>query len=137
MDIQLIDNNLLSSLHKKASENERLRINYDMRTSTADLSQRMLNALEPGTVVPIHRHEVTTETVICLEGSFDEIFYSEDTTKDTSDISRFTEIARYTLCPREGKFGIQIPKGMWHTIEVKEPSTIFEAKDGPYIPAKK
>lgn len=136
MDIQVIDKNLLSSLHEKACVNERLRTNFDMRTSSADQSQRMLNALEPGTPVAIHRHDISTETVICLEGCLDEIFYLEDTSKDSSDTSRFTEIARYTLCPRDGKFGIQIPMGMWHTIEVKEPSTIFEAKDGAYISPK-
>ena len=69
MDIQLINDNLLSVLHWKARENERLRMNYDLRTTAEDTSQRMLNALEPGTHVPIHRHLKSTETVICLEGA--------------------------------------------------------------------
>lgn len=77
MDIQLINNNLLSVLHWKAKESERQRQNFDLRTSPDDGSQRMLNVLEPGTHVPIHRHLKTSETVVCLEGCFDEIFYEE------------------------------------------------------------
>lgn len=74
MKIELINDNLLSELHQKAGENERLRQNYDLRTTPEDTSQRMLNALEPGTHVPIHRHLKTSETVICLEGCLDEVF---------------------------------------------------------------
>ena len=77
MDIQLINDNLLSVLHWKAKESDRQRQNFDLRTTPEDGSQRMLNVLEPGTHVPIHRHLKTSETVVCLEGSFDEIFYEE------------------------------------------------------------
>ena len=77
MEIELINDNILSVLHWKAKENECKRINYDMRTSSEDTSQRMLNALEPGTHVPIHRHLKTSETVICLEGCLDWVFYEE------------------------------------------------------------
>lgn len=73
MDIQLINENLLSGLYQKAMENERKRMNYDLRTTPEDTSQRMLNALEPGTHVPIHRHLKTSETVICIEGCLDEV----------------------------------------------------------------
>jgi cupin fold WbuC family metalloprotein len=126
MEIQLINQELLSELHEKARENERLRMNHDLRTTPADNSQRMLNALEVGTKVPIHRHKETAETVICLEGNLDWVFYEEK-----ADCS-FVEIDRCHICPREGSYGIQVPQGAWHSVEVYEPSTIFEAKDGAY-----
>ena len=142
MEIELINDNLLSALHWKARENERLRMNYDLRTTPADTSQRMLNALEPGTKVPIHRHLKTSESVICLEGCLDEVFYEELPGVDTggpvhdgetaADETQFVEVARFRICPREKLYGIQIPQGVWHSIEVHEPSVIFEAKDGKY-----
>jgi len=143
MKIELINDNLLSELHQKARENnERLRQNYDLRTTHEDTSQRMLNALEVGTHVPIHRHLKTSESVICLEGCLDWVFYEELPNMDAggpihngevaADESCFTEVARFRICPREKKYGIQIPQGIWHSIEVHEPSTIFEAKDGAY-----
>ena len=124
-----IDKELLVYLHEQASASERLRMNYDLRTTAADTSQRMLNALLPNTKVPIHRHEKTSETVICLCGKLEEIFYEE-----IEDEQAFKEVARYLLCPAEGKYGIQIPAGVWHTINVLESSIIFEAKDGAYMP---
>ncbi len=135
------DKELLDSLFEKAVENPRKRINMDMRTSDADTSQRMLNVLLPGTEVPIHRHEETSESVICLCGKLYEIIYEEsaeyvtDSNSLTQDIAKkttFKEVERILLCPAEGKYGCQIPKGAWHTIEVLEPSVIFEAKDGAY-----
>ena len=77
MDIQLINQELLKELQEKAESNERLRINFDLRTTPEDTSQRMLNALQPGTHIPIHRHLKTSETVICLEGCLDWVFYEE------------------------------------------------------------
>ena len=146
MNIQLIDDSLLNELHVKAKTNERLRQNYDLRTTPEDDSQRMLNVLEPGTKVPIHRHLKSTETVACLEGCFDEVFYEElpsvvegDPVHDGEkviDESQFVEVARFRICPREGKYGIQVPKKAWHTIEVYEPSTMLEAKDGKWEPSK-
>lgn len=141
-----INKELLETLFAEAKENLRLRQNYDLRTSPADTSQRMLNALLPRTVVPIHRHEETTETVICLCGKLDEVIYEEvvsyenDTTglsqgMDTQNVFRkvsYREVQRIRLCPAEAKYGCQIPKGAWHTVEVIEPSVIFEAKDGAY-----
>ena len=136
-----IDKVFLEGLLEQAAESSRLRQNYDLRTSERDTSQRMLNALQPGTEVPIHRHEDTTETVICLKGRLEEIIYEEvveyvhEQTSGTEDVMRkrgFKEVARYLLCPAEGQYGIQIPKGAWHTIRVLEPSVIFEAKDGAY-----
>lgn len=107
-----------------------------------DGSQRMLNALEAGTKVPIHRHLKTSETVVCIEGCFDEVFYEELPNMDAggpihngevaADESCFKEVARFRICPREGTFGIQIPRRTWHTVDVHEASTIVESKDGKY-----
>ena len=149
MEVQLINELLLAELHRKAGESERLRMNFDLRTTPEDGSQRMLNALEVGTKVPIHRHEETCETVVCLHGRLDVIFYEEvsrlassnerpdveQSNMDASGSGRdFQELYRVELCPTKGEYGVQIPKDAWHTIEVKEESTIFEAKDGAYKP---
>ena len=146
LKIQLLNKGLLSALHENAKASPRLRMNFDLRTSAEDTSQRMLNALEVGTKVPIHRHLKTSETVICLEGCLDWVFYEELPNLDAGgpihdgetaqDKTNFKEIARFRVCPREGQFGIQVPLGAWHSVIVLEPSTIFEAKDGPYIPQK-
>lgn len=125
------DKELLGSLFENTKQNPRKRMNMDMRTSSADTSQRMLNALLPDTEVPIHRHEETSESVICLCGKLYEIIY-EESADDVAKKSIFKEVDRILLCPAEGKHGCQVPKGAWHTIEVLEPSVIFEAKDGAY-----
>ena len=142
------NNDFLAQLFQQAEGNERLRQNFDLRTSSADTSQRMLNALLPETVVPIHRHEDTTETVVCLCGKMDEVIYEEVVTYgkatpdampmgiDAQDVTRkmeYREVQRIRLCPAEGKYGCQVPKGAWHTVEVIESSVIFEAKDGAYV----
>ena len=142
-----INKQLLKVLFAEAKENPRLRQNFDLRTSPADTSQRMLNALLPGTVVPIHRHKDTAETVICLCGKLDEVIYEEvvsyenDTDyfqkgMNVQDVARkveYREVQRIHLNPTENKYGCQVPKGAWHTVEVIEPSVIFEAKDGAYV----
>ena len=117
-----IDNLLLDDLLRKAAENPRLRMNLDLRTSPNDNSQRMLNALLPGTQVAIHRHPKSTEDVFLLKGRIDEIIFN-----DAGE-----EIERHTLCPANGAYGCEIPLGAWHSIEVYEPSVIFEAKDCRY-----
>lgn len=146
-----MDKAFLDGLLVQAQANPRLRQHYDLRTSPADTSQRLLNALMPGTVAPIHRHEDTLETVICLCGKLDEVIYEEvdallspltaeeaaafDRGMDAQEVThekRFREVQRIRLCPAEGQYGCQIPQGAWHTIEVMEPSVIFEAKDGAY-----
>ena len=85
MEIQLLNSGLLSALHDKAKVNERLRQNYDLRTTPEDGSQRMLNVLEPGTKVAVHRHLKTSETAICVEGCIDWIFYEELPNVDAKD----------------------------------------------------
>ena len=143
----IFDKDFLGKLFEQATINPRLRQNLDLRTSGEDTSQRMLNALLPGTVVPIQRHEDTTETVVCLCGKMDEVIYEEVVTYgkgapdampmgiDAQDVTRkveYREVQRIRLCPAEGKYGCQVPKGAWHTVVVIEPSVIFEAKDGAY-----
>ena len=138
-----IDKQLIRELFDKAVVNPRLRMNFDLRTSPDDGGQRMLNALMPGTVVPIHRHPMSNESVICLSGKLVEVIYEEeDITKDfppmgmdAQDVpsdKRFKESVRYVLDPSVGNFGCVVPAGAWHTVEVLEPSVIFEAKDGKY-----
>ena len=102
----------------------------------------MLNALEPGTHVAIHRHLQTSETAVCIEGCLDWVFYEELPCVDTGgpvhdgeqvlDEHQFKEVARFRVCPREGTHGIQVPPMTWHSVVIHEPSTIFEAKDGAY-----
>ena len=121
----IFEKDFLNGLLEQAAASPRLRVNCDLRNSAADTSQRMLNALALGTEVPIHRHEDTAETVVCLCGRLEEIIY-EQVDGD------FKETQRVLLCPAEGCYGMQIPAGAWHTIRVLEPSVIFEAKDGAY-----
>ena len=125
-----IDKQLLQELIVKAASADRKRTNFDLRTSADDTSQRMLNALLPGTIVPILRDAGTTETVICLCGKLDEIVYTEHIAEDGQVV--YKECQRIRLSPLQGDYGCQVPKGAWHTVEVLEPSVIFEAKDGAY-----
>ena len=113
---------LLDNLFEQAKENPRLRQNLDLRTSSADNSQRMLNALLPGTVVPIHRHPMSTENVLLLCGKLVEVLYDADG----------NETERILLDPSVGCYGCVVPQGVWHSVEVLEPSVIYEAKDGKY-----
>ena len=119
-----LNDQLLNELAQRACASERLRMNFDLRTSAADQSQRMLNALEPDTVLPIHRHMKSTEVVVVLRGRMDEIFYDDQRRKT----------ARYHLDPKQGVYGLSIPVGQWHGIEVFEPTVILECKDGAYEP---
>lgn len=117
-----INKDLLDNLFEQAKEPPRLRQNLDLRTSSADTSQRMLNALLPGTVVPIHRHPQSTENVFLLCGKIVEVICDENG----------KEIERVHLDPTIGNYGCVVPQGAWHTVEVLEPSVIYEAKDGKY-----
>lgn len=117
-----INKDLIDLLLAQAKEDSRLRQNLDLRTSANDNSQRMLNALLPGTVVPIHRHPQSTENVFLLCGNIVEVIYDENG----------KEIERIHLDPTVGNYGCVVPQGAWHTVEVLEPSVIYEAKDGKY-----
>lgn len=135
---KLFDKEFIDKLFAEATDSPRSRQNHDLRNSANDTSQRMLNALMPGTVVPIHQHTETAETVICLCGKLEEIMYDREVVEDEDGASNviFNENSRHLLCPEQGIYGMQIPAGVWHTVNVIEPSVIFEAKDGAYIPAK-
>ena len=117
-----IDNILIEDIFAKANESDRKRMNYDLRTSSNDGSQRMLNALLPGSIVPIHRHPHSNENVLLLCGKLVEVIYD----------AKGNETERIHLDPSVGNFGCVVPAGSWHTVEVLEPSVIYEAKDGKY-----
>ena len=117
---------LLDDLTAKAKESPRLRMNLDLRDSAEDTSQRMLNAIEPGSPLPIHRHQNTSETVVCLRGRLVEEFYD--------DLERIcTE--RIELSPGGPIVALNIPAGQWHTVQALESGTvILEMKNGKYEP---
>ena len=121
----IIDTNLLDALTAQAKASPRLRMNLDLRNSPADQSQRMLNALEPGTVMPIHRHRNSTETVVVLRGKVAWKYYN--------DLGELTE----TILVEPGGeiLGLSVPVGQWHSLECLESGTvILETKDGKYEP---
>ena len=119
----IIDKQILDGLTARAKESPRLRMNLDLRNSPEDQSQRMLNAIEPGTVLPIHRHRTTSETVVCLRGHFEEYFYDAD--------GKMTDVI--DMVP--GGTLINIPIDQWHSLKSLESGTVLlEIKDGPYAP---
>ena len=129
-----IDNILLDKLTAQAKESPRLRMNLDLRNSDADSSQRMLNAIEPGSVVPIHRHQKTSETVVVLRGRVVEEYYSSDGAVEASyelaaGGDARSELGMTVAC------ALNIPAGQWHTLRALESGTvILEMKDGAYEP---
>ena len=120
-----IDQELLDSITIQAKESPRLRMNMDLRNSSADTSQRMLNAIEPGSLVPVHRHKKTSETVVVLRGRVVEEFYDDSgALEDACEVSASGEIC-----------ALNIPQGKWHTLKALESGTvILEMKDGGYEP---
>lgn len=120
-----IDEELLNKVSQEAKGSPRLRMNYNFHEHLDDKAQRLLNALEPGTLLPIHRHRHTAETYILLRGKIKVLFYNELRDLQEEEI----------LSSEEGNYGVHIPAGQWHTLEVLETgSVIFEVKDGPYAP---
>lgn len=120
-----IDEKLLNQISKRAVNSPRLRMNHNLHASLDDKVQRLLNALELGTVLPVHRHKNTDETYILLRGKMDIKVYNEQ--KEL--------IETYRLDTQAGQYGIHIPANSWHTVEVLEKGTvIFEVKEGPYMP---
>ena len=122
----ILDDTLLDGLEAKAVQSPRLRMNLNLHDSLEAPAQRLLNALEPGTAIPIHRHRHTFETYVLLRGRMFVVFYD----------SMGGAIERFLLDPNAGKYGIHIPAGQWHAVEVIEPSVILEVKDGPYMPIR-
>ena len=120
-----ITQDLLDELTAAAKASPRLRMNYDLRNTPEDGSQRMLNAIEPGSPLPIHRHRHSSETVVCLRGRLQEVFYNEAVEE--------TEVVE--LAPNGPVVALNIPIGQWHTVLVLESGTvILECKDGKYEP---
>lgn len=120
----ILDDTLLDDLEAKAKQSPRLRMNLNLHDSLDSKAQRLLNALLPGTVIPIHRHRHTAETYAILRGRMFVVFYD----------SMGGAVERFLLDPKSGHYGVHIPKGQWHAVEVIEPSVILEVKDGPYAP---
>ena len=117
---------ILDKLTEEAKASPRLRMNLDLRNSADDQSQRMLNAIEPGSVIPIHRHQKTSETVVCLSGRLVEEYYDELEQICTETIE---------LSPNGPVVALNIPAGQWHTVRALESGiVIMEVKDGPYEP---
>lgn len=120
----ILNDELLDVVTTKAEQSPRLRMNFNLHDSLDAKAQRLINVLLPGTVLPIHRHRHTAETYVLLRGKMFVVFYND----------MGAQIERYLLDPAIGNYGVQIPAGQWHGIEVVEPSAIFEVKDGPYSP---
>ena len=121
----VIDDKILDDLSAQAKASPRLRMNYNFHHSLDELCHRMLNALEPGTEVPIHHHPDKDETFVILRGKIRVTTYNDDGFVVDSVV----------LCQDDGIFGVDIPKNVWHTLEALEPnSCIFECKQGPFVP---
>ena len=120
----IINNIVLNNLSDQAKANPRLRQSLDLRKSDADKSQRMLNAIEPGSEMPIHRHKYTSETVVCLRGRLVEEFYDDLERRCTDYIE---------LSPQGPIVAVNVPAGQWHTVRSLESGTVLlECKDGKY-----
>ena len=121
----LIDEQFLNMVSAQAKASPRLRMNYNFHQSLEDKCHRMLNAVEPGTVVPIHRHPTKDESFVVLRGKVKVTTYNDDG----------SVIESVVLCQEEGRYGLDIKKGVWHNLESLEPdSVIFECKEGPFVP---
>ena len=123
--MKLIDEQLLDQVSAEAKESPRLRKNYNFHQSLEDKCHRFLNAVEPGTMVEIHRHPTKDESFVILRGRVRVNTYNDDG----------SVLESFILCPEEGRYGVDIPKGVWHKLESLEPgSVIFECKEGPFVP---
>lgn len=123
--MKIFDQPLLDNVSAQAKVSPRLRMNLNFHQSLDEKCHRFLNAVEPGTEVPIHRHPTKNETFVVLRGKVKVLTYNDDGSVMDS----------VELCPLEGRYGVDIPKGVWHTIEAIETNTvIFECKEGPFVP---
>ena len=122
--MKIIDEVLLNNVSAQTKASPRLRMNYIFHQSLEDKCHRFLNAVEPGTEVPIHKHPTKDETFVILRGRVRVNTYNDDGTVIESEI----------LCPEEGLYGVDIPKNVWHNVESLESgSVIFECKEGPFV----
>ena len=123
--MKIIDKTLLDKVSSEAKVSPRLRMNYNFHQSLEDKCHRMLNAVEPGTVVSIHRHPTKDESFVVLRGKVKVSTFNDDG----------SVIESVVLCQEEGRYGVDIPKGVWHNLESMAPnSVIFECKEGPFVP---
>ena len=123
--MNVIDQKLLDKVSSEAKESARLRMNYNFHQSLEDKCHRFLNAVEPGTVVEIHRHPTKDETFVLLRGRAVVYTYNDDG----------SVLERIELNPNEGRCGVNIPKGVWHKVESLESGSVFfECKEGPFVP---
>ena len=124
----LIDKELLDSVSAQAKVSPRLRMNYNFHHSLDDKCHRFLNAVEPGTVVPIHRHPTKDESFVLLRGRVRVNTYNDDG----------TVLESVVLSPEDGLYGVDIPKDVWHNVECLESGSVFfECKEGPFVPHEK
>ena len=122
--MKIIDSNLLNEVSAQAKASPRLRMNFNFHQSLEDKCHRMLNAVEPGTDIPIHKHPDKDESFVILRGKVRSTSYN-----DNGSI-----IESVVLCAEDGVYGVDIPKNVWHKLEAIESSVIFECKQGPYVP---
>ena len=123
--MKIIDKVLLDKVSSEAKASPRLRMNFNFHQSLDDKCHRMLNAVEPGTVVPIHRHPTKDESFVVLRGKVRVSTYNDDG----------SVIESVVLCQEDGRYGVDIPKNVWHNLESMTPnSVIFECKEGPFVP---
>lgn len=125
--MKIIDKNLIDEVSVQTKASPRLRMNYNFHQSLDDLCHRMLNAVEPGTDIPIHRHPEKDESFVILRGKVRSTTYNDDG----------TIIEEVVLCQEEGVYGVDIPKNVWHKLEAIESSVIFECKQGPFVEHEK
>ena len=121
--MKLIDNNLINNLAEEAKKTARLRKNYNFHQSLQDKCHRFLNALEPGTQIPVHHHPTKDETVVILRGKVKVSTYN-----DQGQV-----VESYLLSHEDGQYGVDIPKNVWHNVECLEPSVLLECKEGPFV----
>lgn len=123
--MKIIDNQLMDSVTAQAKQSPRLRMNYNFHQSLEDKCHRFLNAMEMGTQVAVHHHITKDETLVVLRGKVRVLIYN-----DEGEITK-----NEVIDPKEGRFGVDIPKNTWHTVECMEPGTVvFEVKEGPFVP---
>jgi len=122
-DMKIIDEDLLSSVSEQAKESPRLRMNYNFHQSLDDKCHRFLNALEPGTNIPVHHHPTKAETFVILKGKVRVSIYNDDGEMIDSCV----------ISQEDGTYGVDIAKNVWHGLECLEPSVLLECKEGPFV----
>jgi cupin fold WbuC family metalloprotein len=121
--MKVIDEQLIIDLAEKAKRSPRLRMNYNFHQSLQDKCHRFLNALEPGTIIPVHHHPTKDETFVILKGKVRVTTYN-----DQGEI-----LESYVLSHESGRYGVDISKNVWHGVECLEPSVLLECKEGPFV----